>query len=410
MRLMKTSAMRFAAAMLLATLPLTARAADLTVNSLVDLGGAVSSHGTSWLRGGYGKLDDAGNGAGSKAVAGQGLTDLRIELDPSFDALATLRLAPGQHVPFDVLESYARYRWTAGSGWQGSVKLGAFFPPISLENESVGWTSPWTLTPSAINSWVGDELRTIGGQTDVEWHYRSGVLGATGAVFAANDPAGVQLADRGWAFDSRPAGLFGEPRLPDALARQIGTLPPLREAPFKEIDGRPGWYAGAWWRQNGVGRLAVLYYDNMADPGAFSGSDFGWRTKFTSVGIETYVGDIVLLGQAMAGQTTIEPFADFYSTTNFQAGYLLAGYYFGEFRVAGRFDLFATQQHNRPGGSGSGEHGHALTLSGSWNPVRWVRLRSELLLVDSYRGSRVAAGAAAASSEQRLQLVARFLY
>ena len=45
-----------------------------------------------------------------------------------------------------------------------SVKTGAFFPTISLENDDLGWTSPYTLTPSAINSWIGEELRTIGSE------------------------------------------------------------------------------------------------------------------------------------------------------------------------------------------------------------------------------------------------------
>ena len=44
------------------------------------------------------------------------------------------------------------------------MKTGAFFPTISLENDDLGWTSPYTLTPSAINSWIGDELRTIGSE------------------------------------------------------------------------------------------------------------------------------------------------------------------------------------------------------------------------------------------------------
>ena len=113
----------------------------------------------------------------------------------------------------------------------------------------------------------------------------------------------------------------------------------------------------------------------------------------------------------MAGNTEIDPVANFRSVTDFQSAYLLAGYYFGEFRVAGRVDLFATQQHNRPGGSGPGEHGRALTLSGSWTPVRWLRLSTELLQVDSYNGARAAAaGMRPNASELQAQLVARIFF
>ena len=70
----------------------------------------------------------------------------------------------GQRSGVDALEAYARYSPQTSGDWQWSVKAGAFFPPISLENTEVGWTSPWTLTPSAINSWVGEEVKVVGGE------------------------------------------------------------------------------------------------------------------------------------------------------------------------------------------------------------------------------------------------------
>jgi len=112
----------------------------------------------------------------------------------------------------------------------------------------------------------------------------------------------------------------------------------------------------------------------------------------------------------MAGQTVIEPFEDFYSTTDFRAGYLLAGYYFDKFRIAGRFDLFATQQHNQPGGSGPGEHGRAFTVSGSWTPYRWYRLTAELMYIDAYDGRRLAAGLKPQRNQLQGQLVGRIYF
>lgn len=159
-----------------------------------------------------------------------------------------------------------------------------------------------------------------------------------------------------------------------------------------------------------MGCLAVLYYDNRADPGAFAGSDFGWRTKFTSLGLDSSIGDVVVLSQAMFGTTTIEPFNQFYSKTEFQAGYLLLGYYFGDFRIAGRFDLFATQVSNTLGGRGPGEIGHAFTVSGSWTPMPWLRLATELIEVHSYRGQRAAAGLSPVADEFQAQFVSRLLF
>lgn len=394
------------AAILLLGSALVANGQQVSVNGLADVGVVAPSHEKTWIKGGFGKLDNGGGGGQSTTFVGEGLADLRLQLDPSLGFFTTVRAAPDQHAPLDVLEAYGRYQPVSTREWLWSIKFGAFFPPVSLENESVGWTSPWTLTPSAINSWVGDELRTIGGETSLLWRYHGGEAGLTGAVFGANDPAGALLADRGWVFDSRPIGLFGEPRVPDVLAQ----TPPLREQPFKEIDNAPGWYAGGSLREDGFGRLTGLYYDNRADPGVFAGSDFGWRTKFTSLGLETYLGDVVVLSQAMAGSTTIEPFANFYSKTEFQAAYLLLGYYFDEFRVAGRADLFATQARNSLGVTGPGEVGHAFTVSGSWSPISWLRLSTELIEVHSYNGQRAAAGLNPVVDEFQAQFVSRVFF
>src|SRR5436189_139900 len=235
----------------------TAEAQEFSANGFLDGGLVIPSHDKSWLKGGFGKLDNGGGGGQSPALVSQGVADLRLTLDPSAFVFATMRASPDQHAPFDVLEAYGRYQ------------------PIAT-------------------------------------------------------------ADRLWSI-----GLFGEARQPDAVALSLGKTPPLREEPWKEVDSRPGYYLGASARQDGLGRLTVLRYDNRADPARHIGSDFGWRTKFTSLGLETYLGDIVILSQAMFGNTDIQPFDGFHSTTDFQSAYLLAGYYFGEFRVAGRVDVFA---------------------------------------------------------------------
>jgi hypothetical protein len=389
--------------------PTAASSESFSVTGLADVGLVVPSDHRSWVQGGFGKFAWA-NDIQQPIPIGQAVTDLRAELDPSLAGFATVRLASGQHVPLDVLEAYARYQPISTRDWLWSLKVGAFFPPISLENESTGWTSPWTLTPSAINSWVGDELRTIGVESTVEWRYGSGTLGVQGAVFGLNEPAGALLADRGWAFDDRPAGLLGEPQIADALAQTFGKPTPLREQPFQQIDHQLGWYGGASLRQDGLGRAAVLYYDNRANPSAKAGSDFAWRTKFTSLGLESDIGDVVLLSQVMFGQTAIAPAANFSSATDFQSAYLLVGYYFGDFRIAGRADLFATQQHDNGRGGAIGEHGYALTMAGTWVPIRWLRLTTEIMRIESYRSAALTPGSGTNNSAVQLQLVARISF
>jgi len=105
-------------------------------------------------------------GSGSSEYAGdcvRSVLQAELGLNQNFHLVSVLRAEPETPSVIDALETYLRYDDQKGDiGW--SVKAGAFFPTISLENDDLGWTSPYTLTPSAINSWIGDELRTIGSE------------------------------------------------------------------------------------------------------------------------------------------------------------------------------------------------------------------------------------------------------
>jgi hypothetical protein len=110
-----------------------------SANALLDVGGALASSGRSFVKGGLGKLEDGGS---APLLVAQALADLRAQLAPPLGIFTTVRLTPDQHVPFDVLEAYGRYQPVSTKAWLVSVKGGAFFAPISLENEGIGWTSP----------------------------------------------------------------------------------------------------------------------------------------------------------------------------------------------------------------------------------------------------------------------------
>jgi hypothetical protein len=154
---------------------------------------------------------------GTEGVLQGDLNLAGIKLD-GVHLVSVLRADPDTPSIVDALETYLRYDDMAGDiGW--SVKAGAFFPTISLENDDLGWASPYTLTPSAINSWIGDELRTIGSEGTLRWKSDVGVLSLTGALTCCNDEAGVLIADRGWAMDDRPFGLFERERIPDQTLR-----------------------------------------------------------------------------------------------------------------------------------------------------------------------------------------------
>ena len=68
----------------------------------------------------------------------------------------------------DVTEAWVEWRPVPHSAWRSNVKIGAFYPVISLEHRAPGWSNPYTLSSSALNTWVGEELRTIGAAYELE--------------------------------------------------------------------------------------------------------------------------------------------------------------------------------------------------------------------------------------------------
>ncbi|MEJ0070054.1 MAG: hypothetical protein WDO24_16550 [Pseudomonadota bacterium] len=359
----------------------------------------------SWRDGGLGKLRYGDGNVTPELGEISGIGN--AQLLPELSAYAHLRYEPTQRYPIDVVEAYTRYRPVSTTPWRWSVKTGAFFPPVSLENEGIGWTSLWTLTPSAINSWVGEELRTIGGEAQFEWRGAEHQIEVTGALFGVNDPAGVQLADRGWTFGDRPTGLFDRTRLPDVTLRP-GQTAPIYSRPFQEIDGRVGWYAGLSWRWLDRGRISLLYYDNEADPSATNGQ-FAWHTNFWSLGAETGIDNIVFKAQLMVGATEIAPLGHL-SRTDFEAAYLLVGWDLGAWRLAGRIDQFSTSGYSPSGLIDLSETGHAGTVALTWRPFDWLRITGELLYIDSDRGQRLLAGLPARAHDTQAQLAFRLFY
>ncbi len=410
-------------ALIAASLMLTAEVAwagDISFDGYVDLRLVSPSDERSWGEGGLGKLRFDAVDSDVRARIGEAVVQGNWQVDSDILAVASLRYEEDQRTPVDALEAYVRYRPVSTSAWRWSVKAGAFFPPISLENDEVGWTSYWTLTPSAINTWVGEELRTIGAEAKVELRGTTDTLEASAAVFGWNDPAGVMIADRGWAMGDVPTGLFDHLRLPDAFAAEIGAPTPVETPMFKEIDDRAGWYAGIKWTNTDLGSVQALYYNNEADASASRDGVFAWRTAFWSVGAQTTIGNVELLAQGMVGETEIKPFWGYDSVTRYWAAYLLAGWECDVWRFAARADIFASDQRvhyfdfhdfefeNKDGDNG--EHGNAFTLAASWAGEDWLRLTTELIFVHSFRRQREITGDEPGSDQLQVQESVRLYF
>jgi len=365
----------------------------------------------SWSDGGLGKTRFGGGGFSPTCV--QAGIVATAQVTPALLALADLQYQTTDHNAVTALEAYLRYRPASTTPLRWSVKLGAFFPPISLENDAIGWTSPWTLTPSAINSWIGEEFRSIGAEAKIEWRGAGHTIEGVAALVRNNDPAGELLAARGWSLSDLTSGLGSRVREPDVYAIGNRRTLPLRFDPFVENDDRLGWYAGAGWHAPGRGGVTLLRYDNRADPTTHTSGTpkvFSWRTELWSLGAEANVGDVVLLAQAMSGSTAFTPSRFFSSTTDFRAAYVLAGWNRGAWRPSVRVDVFSTEQLPRSIDDRVREHGNAITVALNWRPREWLRLTGEGLRVYSRRNQRLEEGLGARQTDNQVQLSARLLF
>jgi len=409
-RMLRTLA---AACVLIAPLAHNANAQDIDLHGYLDFRAVLPSDETSWSNGGLGKSRYGGCN-GVEAKFGGAALAATWHVAPSLIATADLQYPTGEDRHVDLLDAYLRYRPVSITPWRWSLKLGMFFPPVSLENDGIGWTSPWTLTPSAINSWVGEELRTIGAEVHFEHRGTTGTFEGAAAVFVNNDPAGELIAARGWSLGDLTSGLNSSLREPDVFAPLTGTDAPVGYRPFDEIDHRVGWYANLGWQSPAYGKIALLRYDNRADPSAYEHYDdrevFAWHTKFWSLGAQTRIDDVVLIAQAIDGSTAFEPVPDLYLDTKFHAEYLLAGWARGAWRPALRIDFFSLRQLPDFLPHPLSEHGHALTAALNWRPNDRLRVTGEWLRIDSTRNQRILEGLSPRQIDEQLQLSLRVLF
>jgi len=304
-----------------------------------------------------------------------------------------------------VTEAYLLFRPYPRAGYRFRLKAGGFYPPVSLENRSAGWESPYTLSYSAIDSWLAVEVRTIGLEGQLEWlGTRTGHafdLGVTGGVFGWNDRAGVMVASNGFVLTDRQTPLFGR-------LGQPGVKPLNGAEPFMEIDHRAGAYAGLEARYLDRAVLRVLRYDNRADPSEADTVShvLAWETRFTSAGlrIEGEHGWTAIV-QWLGGDTTIAPPS---LTLNwpFQSTFGLLSKRFGRNTLSARYDRFAVQT-NAPEVYGA-QDGHAWTAAYLFDLDAHWRFALECVRVVSSSVNREEQGGPPLATETQWQLAIRY--
>ena len=305
----------------------------------------------------------------------------------------------------DVSEFYVDVRPFPTGPIRWRARVGSFFMPVSLENRGIGWTSVYSITPSAANTWIGEEFRTIGAELEARWlGASSGYLGEVAVVAAAygwNDPAGVLLAERGFGLADRPSTLFG------GLGR-----PPIEF--YHEIDRKPGYYGGLSWKHHDWLEVRALRYDNKGDPGAETqAGGYAWRTRFSSLGASIEPNEHwTFIAQYLDGNTAVGADSSgpqqFY--LRYHADFALASFAWARERLTLRYDDFGTNQVSGFYGPPSDETGHAWTLAWSHQHGEHWRFVAEWLRAASVFPPRIQLGESSAQVESQFQLAARYRF
>ncbi len=379
--------------------------AHAEVEASLDLRLVESDGRNSYMDGGLGKLrydnHDDGLQLGRARFAWRGGIggDWHANIDLSAWSLH-------DHNAIDITEGWLEWRPVPTSAWRSNLKIGAFYPPISLEHRTSGWTNPYTIDSSALNTWVGEELRTIGIAYELE---HLGIAeggrfnyGVQAAVFGWNDPAGVVVAYRGFSLNDRQTPLFG----------RIGTFAfggRTQRVIFSEIDNRPGYHVDGYIKSDSGVELRALHYDNRADPAAEKPSieDYAWHTRFNSAGVRwDGARGTALIAQWLDGNTRVGPSPPY--IWDFRTWFVLAAQNAGKHRFAARYDDFRTQQDQEylafPAGY---NHGNAWTLGWTWDVVEHLELAAEWMRVDSTYNKRAMLGEAPHAVEHIVQMAVR---
>lgn len=238
------------------------------------------------------------------------------------------------------------------------VRGGAFFLPTSRENVDALWENPYAITSSALNSWLGEELRPIG----VDASYWSRRLFAGATVFYGNDTLGSLPAVRGWTRDDHWT--------------LLGEWVPVDAEYFTSVsaenDHRVSWSARGGWRGERL-FVQLTHLDNRAD-GLEYGQLFNWGTRFDIASAEYTINDWTIAAESGWGPTFLVVEGQrFY--TDMEASYAMVSRRWPRARATVRLESFRIDD----------ERDQAVTFAYFWTGIPKLRIGAE---VSSGQGSR----------------------
>jgi len=365
-----------------------------TVHGLVELGWAAADGEQSFVDGGFGKTAFSGARAGGwkgEAQLSQAVVEWRPRFSFALGAVVSGQWQADVSPRLDLDEAYLQFKAPPAAEGRFSARAGIFYPPVSLEHGGIGWTTTDLLSASALNSWIGEEVKVGGIEASYARRLGEHTLTATAAAFGWNDTAGTLLSFRGWALDGLRAGPRTDFQLPP-LSPFIGLRQADETYPMWEIDRRAGYYGRLEWRPPAPLALSAFYYDNRGDRTSVRELQWAWETRFANLGLawdpdeRTHIKAQAMGGETWMGYARPKIWAD----VRFRAAYLLAARDVGEDVASARLDWFDARSHNAM--DDDDETGWAATAGWRHRLGAHADLLAELQHVASTRPARVLAG------------------
>jgi hypothetical protein len=325
----------------------------------------------SWTHGSFGRFDVGADSGDDSAFRNTASAQIGAEWSPTpwltAHAQVIARAEPSgtQGKRVGAVEAYADFhteRWR--------LRAGEFFLPTSRENTDPLWTSPYTITFSALNTWMGQEVRPIGADLQFSPSFYA-TVGAT--AFRGNDTMGTVPSARGWTFGNRLSVYDEDVAVPPPQ----GSVKPVGP----DLDGKWGFSERVRLQLPERAMLQVTHLDNRSELVNRRGQ-VPWQTNFNHVGAQLgTTGPATLAAEWMSGETTVGfPGGTF--TLDYTTIYLLGSYKMGQQRLSARVERFATRNHARSNPDFSREHGHAVTIAWFHEPGDHARYGVEFVKVN----------------------------
>ncbi|HEV2816163.1 MAG TPA: hypothetical protein VGW40_02930 [Allosphingosinicella sp.] len=379
------------------------------LTAVIDFRVVLTDGERSWTDGGFGRSRFGGGGDEIRVHAVPAEAELVWHGPIAWNVEGNVAVAyqDDQDQPVDLIEAFATWRPVPRGPTRFSVRAGFYWPQVSLEHEGPAWQVANMITPSAINSWIGEEVKVVGLEGTATHPLAGGRLSGTLGLFGFNDTSGTLLSFRGWALHDQKTGAFSRQALPPLGPDMAGAQPPWT-TPTLEVDHRIGFYGRLAYQFVAPVTLEAFYYDNRGDPAAFTDDlQWGWRTRFLNVGARIDLGAHTrLLAQALTGSTEmgLDPGEDeVWVDTRFRSAFVRLTHEIGPVALSGRLDLFETRQRGEYVYAEDDEDGWSLTGALDWRLTDQARVIVEGLHVESDRASRARLGVAPRQDQNVVQ-------